>query len=221
LSSSTNEDKLKEAALEVPLEASKQLRKILDDLSRDLTDFTKGVCVNVNLNSNIRAVPSLIKFTEHEIKNFTKTGFGAEIKTIVRERIEKSNKEEKIAICGYYDPERKVIVLSIPCILYCGNEIDKFCTTLAHELIHHCQFTCHSSSCEGICKYWLNPDEGREIDETIPYNLRPHEIEAYTKDEEFCKKIKEMKGFNEITNKIKDTEAKVNEVLTELKMIYA
>jgi hypothetical protein len=216
LSSSTNEDKLKEAALEEPPEASKQLRKILDDLSRDLTDFTKSVCVDVSLNLNIRVLPSLIKFTEHEIKNFTKTDFGAEIKTIVRERI-----EEKIAICGYYDPERKVIVLSIPCILYGGNEIDKFCTTLAHELIHHCQFTCHSSSCEGICKYWLNPDEGREIDETIPYNLRPHEIEAYSKDEEFCKKIKEMKGFNEIISKIKDTEAKVKVVLTELAIIYA
>jgi len=215
LSSSTNEDSFEEA-LKDPLEASKQLRKILDDLSRDLTDFTRGICVNVNLNLNIRVVPSLIKFTEHEIKNFTKTDFGAEIKTVVRERIEK-----KIIICGYYDPERKVIVLSIPCILYDGNEIDKFCTTLAHELIHHCQFTCHSSSCEGICKYWLNPDEGREIDETIPYNLRPHEIEAYTKDEEFCKKIKEMKGFNEIISKIKDTEARVKEVLVVMKILYA
>ena len=193
-----------------------EVLKTLRELSRCLTSFTRDVCGNLNLDENLRVIPSLRMFVEHEIKGFTKADFRAEVKTIVDECVEK-----EMIICGYYDPKRKVIVLSIPCILNKGNEINKFCNTLAHELIHHCQFTCHSSSCKDICKYWLNPDEGKEIDETIPYNLRPHEIEAYTKDEEFCKKIKEMKGFNEIIDKIKDTEAKVNEVLTELKIIYA
>ena len=210
MSSSTNED-IFEKALKEPLGAPKQLRKILDDLSRDLTDFTRSICTNVNLNSNIRVIPTLTQIIEHEVEVFNRRLIGDEAITIVYERIEK----RKLIIYAWYDPERKTI------FIYLRLSPDEFCLSLAHELIHHCQYTCRSEICKNICEYWLNVDEGREIIITTPYNLRPHEIEAYTKDEEFCKKIKEMKGFNEIINKIKDAEAKVKIILTLMDILNA
>ena len=56
--------------------------------------------------------------------------------------------------------------------------------------------------------------------ETIPYNLRPHEIEAYSKDEEFCERIRELKEFNEIVKNISDVIRNIKEIIA-LMMIHS
>ncbi len=134
---------------------------------------------------------------------------GDRLETIVKKRIEK-----KVYIYAWYDPEKRAI------FIYTDLPEEMFCISLAHELIHHCQYTCHSEKCKNIREYWLNIDEAREIDESIPYNLRPHEIEAYTKDEEFCRRIKENKRFNEVYKKYSDALKEVKEIMTLLILIH-
>ena len=57
--------------------------------------------------------------------------------------------------------------------------------------------------------------------ETIPYNLRPHEIEAYSKDEELCKRIRELKEFNEIVKNISDAIRNIKEIIALMMMIHS
>jgi predicted RNase H-like HicB family nuclease len=57
--------------------------------------------------------------------------------------------------------------------------------------------------------------------ETIPYNLRPHEIEAYSKDEEFCRKVRELKEFSEVVKDISNAIQNIKEIITLTIMIHS
>jgi hypothetical protein len=209
MSSLIIESKHLEEVVESSLGASKHLLNVLANFSLGLTNFTRSVCVNFNLDTNIRVIPTLMLRYEHEVEGGL-GGFGSEVRTVVLERIEK-----KRTIPAWYDPESKTI------FIYFELDPDKFCLALAHELVHHCQYTCHSETCRSVCEYWLNLDKGHEIRETIPYNLRPHEIEAYSKDEELCKRIRELKEFNEIVKNISDAIRNIKEIIALMMMIHS
>jgi len=209
MSSLTTKNKHLEDAVKSPLSASKQLLNVLASFSLKLTNFTRNVCINFNLDANIRVIPTLVLRYEHEVEGGL-GGFGSEVRTVVLERIEK-----KRTIPAWYDPESKTI------FMYFELDPDEFCLALAHELVHHCQYTCHSETCRSVCEYWLNLDKGREIRETIPYNLRPHEIEAYSKDEEFCRKVRELKEFSEVVKDISNAIQNIKEIITLTIMIHS
>jgi hypothetical protein len=179
-------------------DASLDLLKILNEHSAKLTDLVKAICRSLNLTEDIKIVLVFEHFYEHEVKRYTKPI--AEVKTIVDERIERG-----FAIEGLYDPKKKAIILPI---LDPPRDI---CTTLAHELIHHCQFTCHTNTCRSICEYWLSPEEVDEVDLQVPYNLRPHEIEAYDKDRNLCSRIRDCKEFKEFEDTMMGAFNKVKE----------
>lgn len=54
MSSLTTENKHLEDAVKSPFSASKQLLNVLASFSLKLTNFTRNVCVNFNLDTNIR-----------------------------------------------------------------------------------------------------------------------------------------------------------------------
>jgi hypothetical protein len=182
-------------------DASLDLLKILNEYSAKLTDLVKAICRNLNLTEDIKIVLVFGHFYEHEVKRYTKPTEKV-VKTIVDERI------EKVPIEGLYDPRNKAIIL--PTL----DPPRDICTTLAHELIHHCQFTCHTNSCRSLCEYWLSPEEADEVDLQLPYNLRPHEIEAYGKDENLCSRIRDYKEFKEFEDTMMETFNKVREWIT-------
>jgi hypothetical protein len=111
----------------------------------------------------------------------------------------REGKGVKVVICGYYDPYKRLIVISLPCVIKKGT----LAKTLAHELIHHCQFTCHAKTCREICTISLNPKEAEEIREMLPYNIRPHEVEAYNNEEGVASRIRDLEEFKDIENSIK------------------
>jgi len=91
VSSSSTENKNFEKVLENPSEAPKQLREILNKLSKDLTDFARDICVEHNIDPSIKVVPTLIHYLEHEVMTRYVRGWGIDIETIVKERIEKKS----------------------------------------------------------------------------------------------------------------------------------
>jgi hypothetical protein len=44
-------------------------------------------------------------------------------------------------VCRYYNPERKLMVVSAPSLTEGGGLAERLARTLAHKLIHHCQLT--------------------------------------------------------------------------------
>jgi len=113
-----------------------------------------------------------------------------------------------------YDPKKKAIIFPVL------DPPGDICTTLAHELIHHCQFACHTNVCRSICEYWLNPEEADEIDLQVPYNLRPYEIEAYGKDKSLCDKINRFKEFKEFADVVVEASNKAKEWIAFFKLAY-
>jgi hypothetical protein len=105
MSSLITENKHLEDAVKSPLSASKQLLNVLSNFSLKLTNFTRNVCVNFNLDTNIRVIPTLMLRYEHEVEGGL-GGFGSEVRTVVLERIEK-----KRTIPAWYDPESKTIFI--------------------------------------------------------------------------------------------------------------
>jgi hypothetical protein len=170
----------------------------LNEYSAKLTDLVKAICRSLNLTEDLRIISVFAPFYEHEVKRYTKPI--AEVKTIVDERIERG-----FVIGGWYDPRKKAIILPIL------DPPGDICTTLAHELIHHCRFTCHTNSCRSLCEYWLSPEEVDEVDLQVPYNLRPYEIEAYSKDRNLCSRIRNYKEFKEFEDIIMEASNKVRE----------
>jgi hypothetical protein len=75
-------------------------------------------------------------------------------------------------IYGYYDPQRKIIALSPPCVR--DEEISSL--TLAHELIHHCQFTYRSKVCSDVCEYWLSPKNHTRSGRCYPMKRDPMKL---------------------------------------------
>jgi hypothetical protein len=188
-------------------DASLDLLKILNEYSAKITELAKAICRNLNITEDLRIILIFRHFYEHEIKGYTKPI--GEVKTIVDERIEGG-----FYIEGLYDPRKKAIILPI---LDPPRDI---CTTLAHELTHHCQFVCHTNSCRSICECWLSPEEVNEIDLQVPYNLRPYEIEAYGKDRNLCSRIRDYKEFKEFEDTMKEALNKVKEWIASFKLLY-
>jgi hypothetical protein len=103
--------------------------------------------------------------------------------------------ESRGVICGYYNPEVKQIVLSYLCLIDDKElNFNRLFGTIAHELIHHCQYTCTTSSCREICRVNISIEEGYRIKEVLPYGLRPHEIEAYDKQNALADEIRRILG---------------------------
>ena len=136
---------------------------VLNEVSRELTNVIKSVNKTLNLDQDVELLISLRYFTEPCIEGAIEG-------------------ESRRVICGYYNPEVKQIVLSYLCLID-GEELNfnRLFETIAHELIHHCQYTCATSSCREICEVSISIDKCHEIKEMLPYGLRPHEIEAYKK----------------------------------------
>jgi hypothetical protein len=179
--------------LKSDLEFSSEPLNILRKVSNEVTEFTRKVCWELNLDRDVRVIVSLRRFTEPEWE-------GVKVSEDVVKKFVKVKE-----IYGYYDPQRKTIVLSIPC----ARDEETFSLTLAHELIHHCQFTCRSKACSDICEYWLSPEEAHEIREMLPYEERPYEVEAYSKDEALANRIKSIAGLKEIVNRIREAYAEI------------
>uniref|UniRef100_A0A7J2U0Y7 Uncharacterized protein n=1 Tax=Ignisphaera aggregans TaxID=334771 RepID=A0A7J2U0Y7_9CREN len=180
------------------------LLKILNGYSAKLTELAKAICRSINLTEDLRIILTLKRFYEYEIEEIPlKSEIDKAVKTIVSMRRD---------VEGLYNPKKKTIILPI---LDPPRDI---CTTLAHELTHHCQFVCHTNSCRDICEYWLSPEEADEIRLQIPYDLRPYEIEAYGKDKSLCSKISEFKEFKEFVDTMVEAFNKVGEWIVHFKM---
>ena len=149
---------------------------VLNEASRELTNAIRSVAKVLNLDQDVELSISLKYFTEPHIEGAMEG---------ISRRV----------ICGYYNPEKKQIVLSYLCLID-GKELnfDRLFETIAHELIHHCQYTCTTSSCREICEVSTSIDESREINEMLPYGLRPHEIEAYKKQDALADEIRRILG---------------------------
>jgi len=184
-----------------PLDGVLELLKILNEYSAKLTELAKAICRNLNLTEDLRITLFFGRLYEHEVEK----GPLVEVKGvgIIRRDIE-----------GLYDPKRKAIMLPVP------DPPRDICTTLAHELMHHCQYTCHTNVCRSICEYWLSPEEGDEIRRQIPYDFRPHEIEAYSKDKNLCSKLKEFKEYSEFENTMINAVNKVKQWLTAFILLH-
>jgi len=184
------------------LRVNSEILNILRELSRNVTEFTKKVCWELNLDRDVKVNMSLRVFTEPDWESVSE-----DLKKEMEEAREdvKRKIRKMFQVYGYYDPRRKTIVLSLPCV----RDNTSFSLTLAHELIHHCQSTCRSKACRDICEYWLSPEEFSEIREMLPYKERPYEVEAYSKDEKLAKKIKSVEGFKEIVQQVRRVYAEI------------
>jgi DNA-binding transcriptional ArsR family regulator len=149
------------------------LYQVLAKVSNRLTELVRDFAKRKGLDPSVEVEISLKRFIEPEV--------------------EEGPEAPRIIICGYYAPVSKRIVLSYPCI---ANESDHVAAlkTLAHELIHHCQYTCSTQLCKDICEKSLTIDEASKIHEMLPYLLRPHEIEAYTKQDRVADEIRKVIG---------------------------
>jgi hypothetical protein len=143
----------------------------------ELTNTAREITKNLNLDPNLEVLVSLKDLTERQVED----------------HYEGTRREE---ICGYYVPERRQIVIFYPCVVSRdGSPSDRLIKTLAHELIHHCQYTCPVNACRDVCEISLsNIMESLRLKEMLPYDLRPHEIEAYEKQEMVAEKIKNKWG---------------------------
>jgi hypothetical protein len=160
------------------LEGSLTVLSVVREISNKVTDLVRNICNKLGLDPEIKVLISLKSFEERD-----KEGTG----------------EVKVIICGYYDPNKRLIVISLPCVINQGT----FAETLAHELVHHCQFTCRAKACKEICTISLNPEEAKEIREMLPYTIRPHEVEAYNNEERVASRIRNLEEFKNIEDLIK------------------
>jgi len=149
---------------------------VLNGASRELTNVIRSVAKVLNLDQDVELLISLRYFTEPHIEGAIE------------------GKSRRV-VCGYYNPEKKQLALSYLCLID-GKKLnfDRLFETIAHELIHHCQYTCATSSCREICEVSISIDKGREINEMLPYELRPHEIEAYEKQDVLADEIRRILG---------------------------
>ena len=164
------------------LESSLALWEAVEKASSIVTEFTRSACSELGLDPQVEVLLSFNHFCEEDLE---------------RIRGEEEHKRFQREICGYYYPERRLIVLSLPCIIgkpgSSGSDHEweeRLAETLAHELVHHCQFT------QGhLCEIHLNPELALRVREALPYEARPHEVEAYEKQAELAPKLKSVKGF--------------------------
>ncbi|MGC8988443.1 hypothetical protein [Infirmifilum sp.] len=148
------------------LESAESIYKMLLEASRELTSEISSVCKSLQL-PRVEVLLSLREFHEEE-------------------------SEGVFIVCGLYDPVSREILVSLPCLLRSGGEfVDKFLETLAHELVHHCQF---AGGPGDICGVKLSVKDAELLAKILPYAHRPHEIEAYSKQRELSEFIKPYLG---------------------------
>lgn len=162
------------------LKSSFELWNIVKEVSYRVATFVKNLCRILGLDQSVDVVVSLNDFNELLIETRSGNSSGKEI------------------VCGYYEPRDKLIVLSLPCIIK-----GSFSETLAHELIHHCQYTCRQGHCKNLCEVLLSIEEGKRVGIAMPYGIRPHEVEAYSKQKELAKKLEELEDYREVENLIR------------------
>jgi len=107
------------------LETSRALWEAVGEISEKLTEFARKACEKLGLNPEVSVLVSLRRFCEEDFER-------------VRE-VER--RKPACEICGYYYPEKRLITISIPCVFSSENSAWRLAETLAHELIHHGQFT--------------------------------------------------------------------------------
>ncbi|MCC6050998.1 MAG: hypothetical protein LM580_09845, partial [Thermofilum sp.] len=147
------------------LGASLALWRALELVSLKLTELVGRACWELGLDPCAGVLASLERFCEDE-------EYGREV-------------------CGRYDPERRLILVSLPCLAE-GDLAGRLAETLAHELIHHCQFTRGR-----LCEVHLDPELAAKIDTALPYRLRPHEVEAYERQGDLAERLRGVGGFEE------------------------
>jgi len=148
------------------LGASLELWRALEEVSSKLTELAGRACQELGLNPDVSVLVSLERFCE--------------------------DRECGRGICGYYDPSRRLAVVSLPCLAEEGDLAGRLAETLAHELVHHCQFTRGR-----LCEVHLDPELAAKVDAALPYRLRPHEVEAYERQRDLAERLRGVRGFDE------------------------
>ncbi|AFA38534.1 hypothetical protein Pogu_0507 [Pyrobaculum oguniense TE7] len=87
--------------------------------------------------------------------------------------------------CGYYDCEREEVVLSLPCAAWRSDRTEALLKTIAHELVHRCQ---HAGGPE--CAVRRSCEDMRLLGMVLPYRQRPHEVEAYARQDELAERLR-------------------------------
>jgi hypothetical protein len=167
------------------LESSQAILEAIQEASSIATEFTRRACRELGLNPSVDVFLSLIRFRETDFERSINDG----------------DRKIKTEICGYYYPEEHLIVLSLPCIANRGaSNIDaqKLAEILAHELIHHCQFTSGY-----LCDIHLNAELATLIHQVLPYHIRPEEVEAFEKQVDLAQKLQSIKGFDKLTELVR------------------
>jgi hypothetical protein len=149
----------------VELGASLALWRALELVSLKLTELAGRACWELGLDPCAGVLASLERFCEDE-------EYGREV-------------------CGRYDPVRRLILVSLPCLVE-GDLAERLAETLAHELVHHCQFTRGR-----LCEVHLDPELAAKMDMALPYRLRPHEVEAYERQRDLAERLRGVRGFDE------------------------
>ncbi len=165
---------MKPLASSYSIDFADNLYQVLAKVSNRLTELVRDFAKRKGLDPSVEVEISLKRFIEPEV--------------------EEGSEAPRIIICGYYAPVNKRIVLSYPCIASEPNHVVAALRTIAHELIHHCQFTCSTQLCKDVCEKSLTIDEASKIHEMLPYILRPHEIEAYMKQDSVADEIRKVIG---------------------------
>jgi len=151
----------------VELGASLALWEALKLVSSKLTELAGRACRELGLDLGVSALASLERVYE--------------------------DREEGREVCGRYDPERRLILVSLPCLAEEEKDLTgRLAETLAHELVHHCQLTRGP-----LCEVHLDPGLAARVDAALPYRLRPHEVEAYGKQRELAERLRGVRGFDE------------------------
>jgi len=149
------------------------LVSVFKRVSHELTGIVKEIASSLNLDPDVEVFVSYLNFTEAQL--------------------ERSSEGPSVLgkVCGYYDSKRRLITLYYPCFIE-GEELnlDRVFETIAHELIHHCQYTCRDQACRNVCSVHMTIDEEVNIKSMLPYELRPHEIEAFDKQERLAEEIR-------------------------------
>jgi hypothetical protein len=153
----------------------------LEEVSSKLTEFVRRVCERLGLDPYVAVLASYRRFYEEDFE-------------LLREEWPREHTRE---VCGYYDPKRKLIVISVPSLMEGGGLAERLARTLAHELVHHCQFTGG-----GLCEAHLDPELAERARAMLPYDVRPHEVEAYDKQNGLINVLQRTEGFEKIINSV-------------------
>ncbi len=152
--------------LDLEVASAASLEKYLDALSVKLTAAVRKASRSLGLRPPRRVVLSLRSFRERDVDRF------------YEEYPRELPRGARGDVCGFYDCARQEIVVSLACVGREGNRKGALIRTLAHELVHHCQ---HVGG--PVCSLHYTCEDLRRVNLELPYWLRPHEVEAYRREE--------------------------------------